>query len=172
MNLLAANQYKFRVEGQPIAQPRPRFRKFIRKGVTINKQEMMKLNDQQIKAQILSAVLTSTYTPYNHKVNEYRTSIRKVVFNGGVWPISGPLQVDVIFLMERPQKIIWKTKPMPRIWDERKPDIENLYKPVLDALQGIVYDNDSHVVKANLEKWICGGNESPKTEITITKLEE
>ena len=57
-------------------------------------------------------------------------------------PMEGPLRVDVIFFIVRPKKPKFKNFPAVR------PDIDNYQKAFLDAMQGIIFLDDSQ---------ICGG---------------
>jgi len=47
---------------------------------------------------------------------------------------------------------------------EKKPDVDNLLKTVMDALEKLAYNNDSQIVKAVIEK---DYSERPRLEITI-----
>jgi hypothetical protein len=51
-------------------------------------------------------------------------------------PADGPLTVRITFIMPRPKNKVWKQKPMPRYCHIKKPDLDNLVKAVLDALNG------------------------------------
>jgi crossover junction endodeoxyribonuclease RusA len=48
-------------------------------------------------------------------------------------------------------------------------DLDNRIKPLLDALQGIAYVNDSQVAEIHLKRDVDHGN--PRVEITITPVE-
>jgi Holliday junction resolvase RusA-like endonuclease len=56
-------------------------------------------------------------------------------------PIKGPLAMHVIFIMQRP-KHLKKSIVHPA----SKPDIDNTCKLLMDALNTIVYENDSQIV--------------------------
>ena len=55
-------------------------------------------------------------------------------------PLVGPIQVSLIFYMERPKS---RRKD---IWVPTTPDLDNLEKAVLDALNGVAYEDDRFVV--------------------------
>ena len=74
------------------------------------------------------------------------------------------LHVELIFIITRP-----KSAPKKRLYPETKPDLDNLTKAILDALEGIIYTNDSRIVRKNLEK-VYGS--PPRVEICIKKMEE
>jgi len=67
-------------------------------------------------------------------------------------PLLGPLGIDFIFYRE----------------DRRKVDLDNLEKAMLDALQGILYEDDSQVKKKSGE--ICYSKEHPGVEVEIWQL--
>ena len=49
----------------------------------------------------------------------------------------------------------------------KKPDVDNLFKAVTDALSGIIYDDDKQIVKAEQSKWY---SEEPRMEVSIRML--
>jgi len=50
----------------------------------------------------------------------------------------------------------------------KKPDMDNIYKIVADALNGLAYHDDSQIVQAYVEKFY---GSSPRVVIQIDKLE-
>ena len=50
----------------------------------------------------------------------------------------------------------------------KKPDIDNVYKIIADALNGIAYNDDSQIVSANIEKLYA---ETPRVDITIEEVQ-
>ena len=82
-------------------------------------------------------------------------------------PLTGPVGVEIMFLMPRPKSMIWKKRPMPREWHTKKPDLDNLAKAVLDSLAGLAWVDDSQVVILGLAKRIARGDEKPYTAVTI-----
>ncbi len=88
----------------------------------------------------------------------------------GWFPTEGPIGIDFVFIY--PPPLSWsKKKKESAIADKHfkisMPDIDNLTKFYLDAMTGVVYQNDNSVVFCNAEK-IYGAE--PKTMIGITKL--
>ena len=49
----------------------------------------------------------------------------------------------------------------------KQPDIDNVYKVVADALNGLAYDDDSQIVSASIEKHY---SERPRVEVEITEV--
>lgn len=89
------------------------------------------------------------------------------VFRGP--PLVGPLRVDVEFVFPRTKSQIWKTKPMVRIPHAKKPDRDNLDKSVLDALTGLLWQDDAQVCDGRIAKWIAAGDEQPGVTVIVTK---
>lgn len=72
-------------------------------------------------------------------------------------PFDGPLTLDLRFYLRRPQshyttKGELNAKGRRRRYPTTKPDLDNLAKPVKDALKGIVYLDDAQVVAASMTK--------------------
>ena len=111
------------VEGAPVAQPRPRVRVAGRR--------------------------PHAYVPASHGVHAWRklcaSRVRQVAPVRG-WPIPKPEAVSVAltFTRESPKR----KRPH---WTV-KPDLDNMVKSVLDALNGVVYEDDSQVVKCTSVK--------------------
>jgi len=87
-------------------------------------------------------------------------------------PYDCPVEMKIIHAFEPPKnfgkKRIEKLKKGIKIYMDKRPDlIDNLNKILGDAMQGIVYTNDSRIAKASLEK-IYSIN--PYTEIWVRKL--
>lgn len=134
----------------PIAQPRQRHRVVLGHGRTFSQ----------------------NYTPAKHPVQDFKATIRLAAsqqYEGP--PLEGPLGVALVFVLPRPGRLIWKTRPMPRAWHGSKPDAENLAKSVLDALTGLIWRDDSQVSELTLRKYIASGGEQPNVVVTILTLE-
>ena len=71
----------------------------------------------------------------------------------GEWqrpPLEGPLQVCITVRILKP-----KSKPKKACWPTSKPDADNYAKLVLDALNGVLWRDDSQVVRLFVEKAYC-----------------
>lgn len=111
------------------------------------------------------------YEPSRHPVQAFKASVRiaaAIAYDGP--PLDGPLQVDCVFTFPRPKAMVWKNKPMPRVWHAKKPDRDNLDKAVLDALSGLLWRDDCQVCSGSLEKWIAAGDEQPGVRVTVREL--
>lgn len=73
-----------------------------------------------------------------------------------------PLEIDTIFYLPKPKSR--KKHKYPDV----KPDGDNLEKSIFDAMESIMYTNDSRIVKKSFIKLY---DENPRVEITIKPLE-
>lgn len=87
------------------------------------------------------------------------------------WPIQGAVMLDVVFLRAPPASMSKKKRAAALAGELRpttKPDLDNLVKAVKDALNGVAYRDDSHIVSIRAAKRY---GETPRAIITITALE-
>ena len=111
---------------------------------------------------------TRVYDP--PKVKTYKDSVRAFLKD---YPIKrfSDVELDVkakfylpvqknISKKERERKLSHKVRPC------KKPDIDNLQKSLLDALNGIVWDDDAKIT--HIEAWKFY-SEKPRTEIEINE---
>jgi Holliday junction resolvase RusA-like endonuclease len=134
----------FIVKGIPTAKARPRF-------TTIN---------GKIRA----------YTP--KKSINYEKLIRSVAEKYITKPIDGPVGLYIHFYLPRPKRLIWKTKQMPAIYTDKRPDIDNLAKSVIDGLNNVAFLDDGQIAMLHIKKRYCEGNNQSRTSIKIEQLEE
>lgn len=140
---------KFRVDSVPVAQPRQR-------------QRVAKLNGK---------MAAMNYTPAKHPVNAFKASVAEAAAKVVPVPLDGPVALVLCFVLPRPKSLVWKSKPMPRVWCPKRPDCDNLAKAVLDAMAGCWRD-DSQVCRLEIVKVIAAGDEQPHVEISIESLIE
>lgn len=111
------------VPGQPVGKGRPRF---ARRGAFIK-----------------------TYTPAKTKAYEHRVA----VFWSGPKIASGtPVRVEVVAIFKRPKRLFRKRDPDELVDCLAKPDGDNVLKSVLDALNGVAYEDDNQVVECSVRK--------------------
>lgn len=142
----------FSVPGIPIAQPRPRVGwRFVKGG----------------------GKMPGICRDNTHPVHAFKAAVQiaaKSAYQGP--PLSGPLEVRMLFLLPRPKAMQWKKREMPRAWHITRFDVDNLAKSVLDALKGLTWGDDAQVASASLVKMYASGNEQPGVEVQITRLED
>lgn len=90
------------------------------------------------------------------KYLNYKSAIRmlaRIQYKGEL--IDGPIEVECRFYFA-PPKSYTKTKlkqiSSKQMLYTKKPDVDNLFKGVTDSLNGIIYKDDSQIVKATMFK--------------------
>lgn len=119
--------YSFVVPGKPQGKARPRF-------------------DSRRKV---------TYTP--QKTKDYEELVRNSYLSCfmGMPPLKGALSAEIIVFFPIPksaQKLKRESMKNGKIKPTVKPDLDNIIKAVLDALNGYAYEDDATVVKIRAEK--------------------
>lgn len=84
------------------------------------------------------------------KTRDYRARIRGAFIESGGMRRSGPISVSVSVFRELPKS---RPKSVTSEPDTFKPDVDNIGKNVLDALNGIAWDDDSQVVELVVRKY-------------------
>jgi len=97
-----------------------------------------------------------TYTP--KKTEQYENDVIRLyreMTGGYIFPKKTPLHVALVFGMPIPKSTPKKQREQMiagNIYETKRPDIDNLAKSVLDALNGIAYPDDSQITSLNLKK--------------------
>jgi len=87
-------------------------------------------------------------------------------------PFDCAVGIHIKFFLHRPKYLMWKTKPMPAIYNPRRPDLDNLIKSVVDGLNGVAFKDDAQIVSMQAEKMYHSGEGGSRTEIEIWKEED
>lgn len=107
-----------------------------------------------------------TYTPEN-TVN-YENLVKSAAFDAmnGSAPMDGMLQVGITAYMQMPKASKKRTELMLSgdIRPAKKPDIDNIIKSALDALNGVAFLDDKQVVTLFARKYY---SDTPRLEIAI-----
>jgi Holliday junction resolvase RusA-like endonuclease len=114
---------------------------------------------------------TANYTPSSDPVQAFKASLRLAAHaeHDGA-PFEGPIRLDLLIVMPRPKAKVWKRKAMEREWYAGRSDRENILKAVQDALQELLWRNDSQIVSGETSIVIASGDEQPHVELTIETL--
>lgn len=88
--------------------------------------------------------------------------------------LMGPLRVSIIVYISMPRYILNSKKKRAfaiaqKLLPTKKPDCDNITKLILDALEKVIYNNDSQICVYNFQKFY---SDNPRTEIIIEELEE
>lgn len=112
------------------------------------------------------------YTPKTTVDYELRIRTAAIRAMLGKTPFTGPVFARINCVMPVPAS--WSKKDRAealagKLWPISKPDLDNLKKAVLDAMNGVVFKDDSQVVAdAGWKRY----GEVPRVEVTIRGLDQ
>ncbi len=135
----------FTILGEPMAKQSCRF---TRKGIKFQPQTITN-NSNSLKVQIIQQLPR------------------------GYIPLDEPLEIDYKFYYSYPKALIQTKANKLKIqlgqlfYKHTKPDIDNLQKQINDAMNSVVYLDDSRIVKISAEKLY---SDVPRIEITVTPI--
>lgn len=147
------NQYAVSVwvNGTPKGQPRPRAVTFYSQ----RKQKYMsRVHDagtaENWKAQVQLAL-------YNQLPEE---------------PLLGPFAVVIDLVLPRPKRLMRKKDYDGQIYHDKKPDVDNAAKAILDAINNMgIWHDDSQVAQLLVRKHYAAKNARPGAAIDIVQLQ-
>lgn len=141
------------VYGSPISQPRQRHRK-------------IKTNAGQEFVQ--------NYTERGHPVQQWKADIKQAALAVGLLAalLEGPVALECRFYLPRPKGLMRKKDPPGPVWHTKKPDIDNLYKAVQDALAKVLWHDDNQVVSFGPRhgKYYAEKDGRPRLELALYDL--
>lgn len=93
-----------------------------------------------------------TYTPGSTAAYEERVKLAYKQSGGG--KLSGFVSADILAVFTVPKSYTkaQRAAALNASFAPKKPDCDNIAKIILDALNGIAYDDDAQVVKLRVEK--------------------
>jgi len=95
--------------------------------------------DPQVKERPRKAKTGHFYTPQNTREFERDVKFLAKQFYKGHKMLHGPLDIEVVFCVKKPKK--------PKYSYPKRGDLDNYVKSFLDSLNGIIYEDDSQVVR-------------------------
>lgn len=129
----------FSVPGEPVPQPRPRVS--TRGG------------------------FARAYVPAKHPVHAYRAAIANAARAAGAGVHGEPVGVLIDLVWQRPKSHLRKSGVKPDAPQFPRCDVDNAAKAVLDALNGVAWEDDSQVCSLTVAKHY--GQEA-RTTVLIT----
>ena len=84
-------------------------------------------------------------------------------------PLEGPVQVDITAVFPRPKRLLRKKDPDGWLWHSSRPDLDNLWKAVLDALKTWFHD-DAQVCLGRTGKVYGGKEERPSLKVVVREI--
>ena len=88
------------------------------------------------------------YIPEEHPVHSYKYGLKIFAKKYYEKPFEGPIQISLTFHIP-------KARSQKNVLPIIKPDIDNLAKAVLDALNTIAYKDDSQICDLHISKWFA-----------------
>lgn len=139
---------QFAIPGAPVAKGRPRARIIQKRG-------------QKPMPQI--------YTPEETRAEEARLreyvclQLRAMLPRR---PLAGPLRLEIVFVLQPPQRL---DKERSKRWPHVGADVDNFVKLFSDAMNGIIYEDDSQICAISAIK-VYGA--VARTEVRISQLSD
>lgn len=130
---------KVSIPGQPVAKSRPRF----------------------------SFKSKRAYTP--KKTKDYEELIKEHVKPLVQGKISGAIEAKFIVVFQRPKYMMTKKYQDTLILHTKRPDLDNVIKAIMDALNSIL-DDDSQICKISAEKYYSDKSQLPYTHIQLKEI--
>lgn len=104
------------------------------------------------------------------KVQAYEQTVKLLAIAAGIRPLSGPVSMSIDFHFAVPKSLERKRKPVEGGWHVKKPDADNLAKAILDALNGVAYDDDAQVASMRLRKFRLPQGEIGHVDVEVSEL--
>lgn len=83
--------------------------------------------------------------------------------------LDAPLSLVVLAWWPRPKSLPKKHGP-DHYYRPSRPDCDNVLKAVMDAGNGTLWADDCQIVRAVVEKYVCGVMDQPCVAVTVTTL--
>lgn len=105
-------------------------------------------------------------SPGRRALDAWRTAVAAAAAEAGpATPFAGPVRVHLLFRLARPtSKPRWRWLP----WE--RPDVDKLARSTLDALTGVVYDDDARVVDLHVRKRYALPGDEPSGFVRVVPL--
>jgi Holliday junction resolvase RusA-like endonuclease len=107
------------------------------------------------------------YTERDHPIHAYKQAIRLAYVNAGGEVLEGPVSIKIVCWFDRPKSHSKKRRQQQEP-KTTKPDLDNVGKAILDALNEIAYNDDGQVFMLTIAKWYVGPCDSAGTMIEVT----
>ncbi len=140
---IAAAPRRFRavIYGLPVPQGRPRTR---------------------IVGRVGKRPFATIYDPQNSRIWKQTVAVQVQAHLPADWRLfEGPLRLELLFRLPRPQ-----SARKSEVYPAKRPDWDNLSRGITDALEGVLYRNDSQIVLATVSKHY---GDRPGVEIEVAE---
>lgn len=110
-------------------------------------------------------------TALSQEAKDYKTQVQRIALLAGVRkPILGRVAIDVRMYPQRPKDAAARIRKNPASWDDdvQSIDLDNSLKVLLDAMKGIVFEDDKRVFRIAAERMEPDGE--ARLEVTVTPM--
>lgn len=145
------SELRVTVPGEPVAQGRPRG--FHHPGVGVRMYDPLESRDWKLTARA-----------------RYEAALHVLVREAPAFPKGVPVDLYVVAIFACPRSH-YRKRPLPRRRKLGTPDAENIAKAVQDAGNGMLWHDDSQVVRLTVEKWYGAQGEAPAVYLTVRAIE-
>ena len=98
---------------------------------------------------------------------DWKQTVAATALAAGVRGQPGCFRLCIYAYLPRPKRLCRKKdEPIP-VWAACRPDVDNIFKGVADALEGVAYANDSQVVDGWCKKMYHEIGGMPRTVVQI-----
>lgn len=108
---------------------------------------------------------SSKYLPAWRKA--VKDAAEHAVISEGWQRVSGAVELEVMFYLERPASVSRTKRPQPTV----PPDVDKLIRAVGDALTNVVYDDDSQIIRVLAWK-VYADTREPGCFIRVNELSQ
>jgi crossover junction endodeoxyribonuclease RusA len=81
--------------------------------------------------------------------------------------VAGPVELEIMFYLDRPSSVSTVKRPYPTV----PPDIDKLIRAVQDSLTGVVYEDDSQIIRVLAWK-VYADNRVPGCFVRVNELSQ
>ena len=139
---------------------------------TVYGEPVSKLRARTVRQQTKSGkTFTNSYTPEKTEIQEFNVvMVYKSIYRGFGFDADVPLRVVVTFFLQIPKstsKIRKQRMLSGLVRPTKRPDVENVAKLIMDALNTVAYHDDSQIVELEVRKFY---SDQPRTEIFIARI--
>ncbi len=99
----------------------------------------------------------------------YKEKIALYARQAGVELLEGPVRMTLVCYWQS-RKPDLKKNPRTIEWMDKRPDIDNILKVYLDALQGIAFFDDGQVVNVDARKFRARQGDEARVQVSIHQI--
>ena len=154
---------RFRVDGVPATQPRPRF-------------GTIPIGRKCPHCDVAPTRATVYQAPSGHPIHGWKDRVRegwRTVQQGPGWRFAGAVGISILLVIARPKG---RKGPPERLrvtlGSTINGDLDNYAKAILDALNGHAWQDDAQIGQMTVAKWAAAAGEDPHAIVEIAELPE